>query len=309
MSQTLSQLSALQLRQRLHRGLGLRLGPFSISLQGRPSLLTGLTTVYADYPLLDEGAFIDYPIRIKSPGGLRRWWRPQVQFEFDGRQPFKPLPASQGLAFFEWGLNWVIAQHAHQFLILHAAVLAHGDRALILPGPPGAGKSTLCAALMLSGWRLLSDEMALIDLSTGQLLPVVRPVSLKNESIDIIRQRFSEAVLGPPALDTAKGTVAHLKPKREDIQAMAQPATPRWLVFPRYQSGAATHLTAHGKGQGFLYLAENAFNYSVHGSEGFHALGAMMQHCDCFDFRYSDLDQAIARFDELAREDARAAGR
>jgi predicted ATPase len=30
---------------------------------------------------------------------------------------------------------------------------------VILPAPPGSGKSTLCAALVTRGWRLLSDEL------------------------------------------------------------------------------------------------------------------------------------------------------
>ena len=63
----------------------------------------------------------------------------------------------------EWGLNWCVAGHAHQYLMLHAAALERNGRAVILPGDPGAGKSTLTAALMLSGWRLLSDEITLVD--------------------------------------------------------------------------------------------------------------------------------------------------
>ena len=71
---------------------------------------------------------------------------------------------AQGFAMFEWGLNWVVANHAHQFAIVHAAAVEKDGRGFIFPGAPGSGKSTLCAALVSRGWRLLSDEMAMISL-------------------------------------------------------------------------------------------------------------------------------------------------
>jgi len=74
--------------------------------------------------------------------------------------------------------------------MLHAAVLEKNGRAVVLPGDPGAGKSTLTAALMLSGWRLLSDEITLVDRDDGLLVGLARPVSLKNASIDVIQRAF-----------------------------------------------------------------------------------------------------------------------
>lgn len=79
---------------------------------------------------------------------------------------------------FEWGLNWVVAQNAHQFLVIHAAVVERHGRALIFPGAPGSGKSTLCAALLSRGWRLLSDEMALISRQNGEVTPFFRVLSV-----------------------------------------------------------------------------------------------------------------------------------
>ena len=103
---------------------------------------------------------------------------------------FNPLPAEQAFPLLEWGLNWCVATQCHQYLILHAAVLERGGRALIMPAPPGSGKSTLCAALVARGWRLFSDELALIEIGGGQIVPLPRPISLKNESIDRIISGF-----------------------------------------------------------------------------------------------------------------------
>ena len=111
----------------------------------------------------------------------------KLEFHADEQRPFHAIPRKHAYAFMEWGMNWCLAVEVNTYLKLHAAVLAKNGRALIMPGLPGAGKSTLCAAMALSGWRVLSDEHALVTLNRAEVTPVCRPISLKNESIDIIR--------------------------------------------------------------------------------------------------------------------------
>ena len=130
-----------------------------------------------------------------------------VRFLVDGRAPHEDLPARQALAVLEWGLNLVIALRMHCYLMLHSAVLERAGRGLLLPAAPGFGKSTLCAALANRGWRLLSDEFGLIRSGTTDLLPLPRPIALKNESIDVIRAFAPDAYIGPSIPNTRKGTV------------------------------------------------------------------------------------------------------
>src|SRR5262249_32235391 len=140
--------------------------------------------------------FADFHVSLDPGDGARRWVRPQCVFRFDGISPFKPLPYGHAVPVLEWGLNWFIANHAHQYLMIHAAAIERHDRRALLPGSSGAGQSTLCAALVgRGGWRLLSDELTLIDLASGMIVPIARPISLKNESIAVIRDFLSDAVL------------------------------------------------------------------------------------------------------------------
>src|SRR5690349_22879332 len=179
---TLADLPRRELAARLAGpGLVLRTGPFTNRIRTDvPLLRDGLALLYADYPVAEPGGFADFNLSLHRAGGLRRWYRPQVHFAQEGVAPFKPLPLAQAFPMFEWVMNWCVTHRAHSYLIIHAAVLERHGRALILPAPPGSGKSTLCAALVTRGWRLLSDEMTLVRLSDGALLPVPRPVSLKN---------------------------------------------------------------------------------------------------------------------------------
>jgi len=297
----LGDLSLAQLRQRLaDNDLALRTGPFVTRIQS-PMLQVaeGLLRLYAEFPL-DTGEFRDFHVRVGPPSGLRRWLRPQINFWYDDHSPFKPLPANHAFALLEWGLNWCVAGHAHHYLMLHAAVLEKNGRAVVLPGDPGAGKSTLTAALMLSGWRLLSDEITLVDRDDGLLVGLARPVSLKNASIDIIQRAFPDAVIGAPAYDTHKGTVAHLRPSADSVARVGEKARPAWVVFPRWREGSTARLSPHSRADALLHTASHAFNYSLLGGLGFELNAALMDACTCHDFEYSDLDDALRVFAELA---------
>lgn len=283
-------------------GLWLRTGPFSLRIRSRiPTVAEGLADLYGQFEVRHpHETFADFHVDVNAPSLLRRWLRPQVDFSFDGQLPFMPLPYDQAYPMLEWGLNWCVSMHAHQFLIVHAAVVEKNGGAAILPAPPGSGKSTLTAALVLSGWRLLSDELALIDRKSGLIYPLPRPVSLKNQSIPLIRSFSAEAFINRASHDTAKGTVAHMRPPRESVRRQHEPARPAWVIFPRWAAGAATSLAPRSAAQTFMFLAQNAFNYSHLGADGFRAGTRLIDQVACYDFAYSRLDEAVQAFDRLA---------
>ena len=298
---TISSLSKRDLQHRIKNGLVFSIGHFNISLISPVAgIVDHLQNLYAAYELLDENDFVDFHVQLRSPSKLRRYFRPQVNFFFDGVAPFKPLPYDQAAAMFEWGLNWCVASYSNQYLIIHAAVVERNGQAFIFPGAPGSGKSTLCAALVCCGWRLLSDEMTLLSTSDGQIYPVPRPISLKNESIEIIRKLTPLAVFGQVVNDTAKGTVGHLRPPELSVKSCTDPAQPAKLIFPKYQQSSETNLTVVTKGRAMLSAAKDCFNYNVLGARGFDSLGDLIEQCDCYEFTYSCLDEAIALFKDLS---------
>lgn len=283
-------------------GLAWAVGPFNVRVRCPfDELAQALLLMYGHHPLVADGEPCDFTLEVAAPSVARRWFRPQAQVRFDGQLLFEPLPRAHAYALLEWTMNWWISNNAHQYLLLHAAVVARPEdgRAAILPAPPGSGKSTLCAALVQRGWRLLSDEMALIDLRTGLLHGMARPVSLKNQSLRVIREFEPTVVIGEAAFDTAKGTVAHLRPNAADVRRVAEPARPAWVVFPQYVAGAAPMLTPRPQADAFMDLGRNAFNYALLGRAGFDCLGAVVDGCGHFDFSYSRLDDAIATFERL----------
>jgi HprK-related kinase A len=299
---TISSLSRAELGARLAGpGIDLQTGAFVTRLKSPIGhIADGIALLYADYPLLDHAGFADFHINLLQPGGLRRWFRPQVRFDHDGHAPFRPLPVDQALPMFEWILNWCVSSRAHRYLIIHAAVIEKNGCAVIMPAPPGSGKSTLCAALVSRGWRLLSDELALISLDDHLLVPLPRPVSLKNASIDVIARYAPGSVFSRSVTDTTKGTVAHMKPPADSIARAAEKARPAWIVFPKYVAGAPAQMAPIAPARAFMRVAENAFNYSLLGPDGFNALGQVIERTDSFDFSYGVLDEAVELFSRLA---------
>lgn len=298
----LSELSAAEVEHRLRRqGLVICTGPFNFRIiSSIESVAEGLRLLYADYPLVDDQQFVDFTVTLAQSGGLRRWWRPQVKFAYDGEYPFAPLPIDHAFPLLEWAMNWCISTQAHHFLCLHAAVIERAGCAVIMPAPPGSGKSTLCAGLVSRGWRLLSDELTLISLADGLIAPLGRPISLKNQSLEVIRKFVPGAVLNRVTHDTSKGSVSHMKAPAAQVDCLADRARPRWVIFPRYVPGADAELTARSKANSMLELGRNAFNYTVLGLTGFEVLADVISASDCYDFRYSRLEDAVSVFDALA---------
>ncbi|OZA28564.1 MAG: HprK-related kinase A [Hydrogenophilales bacterium 17-64-11] len=299
----LLQLPPAELRRQLAgTGVWLRTGPFSLKVQSRiPHVVEGLAELYGQFEVRSaHEAFADFHVSVNPPASLRRWLRPQVAFSFDGMRPFKPLPRDQAFPMLEWGLNWCVSTQAHHFLVIHAAVVEKNGLAAILPAPPGSGKSTLTAGLVLSGWRLLSDELTLINRKTGLIQPLPRPVSLKNQSIEVIRQFDPEAYINRASHDTVKGTVAHMRPPRDSVLRQHEAARPGWVIFPKWQAGAPAMLSPRSQAQTFMFLAQNAFNYSHLGADGFRVGTALIDQTECYDFRYGQLREAVAAFDRLA---------
>jgi hypothetical protein len=75
--------------------------------------------------------------------------------------------------------------HANSRLeCFHAAAVAKGSYGAMLVGKSNAGKSTLALAFCSEGWNLINDDISLVDLPTGRLLPVQRSLTVRADLPD-----------------------------------------------------------------------------------------------------------------------------
>lgn len=285
-----------------NQGLILQMGPARVRVHTRiPEVTQLIALLYADYPVNGNPVLPDAELRLVLPTNLRRWWHPKVQCLVDGRPPFEALPLRLAYPMMEWALNWVVARRMQGYFMIHAAVVARGDRAVILPAWSGSGKSTLCAALVQHGWRFLSDEFCLLGLEDGLIHPIPRPIPLKNESIPAFRRFAPNAVMGPTFLNTRKGDITHVRPPTSSLDRIGDPVAPAWVVLPRYQADANTRLEPITPDRALLLMASNSFNFNLLGTPAFDALSRLIEAVECHRIAYSDLEQAVEVMDTLTQ--------
>jgi HprK-related kinase A len=134
---------------------------------------------------------------------------------------------------------------------------------------------------------------------TAEVVPLCRPVSLKNESIDVIRAFEPRAVFGPVSHDTHKGTVAHMKADLVQGSHDTKTQAARIMLFPRFSHDDKQQLAPRRRTTSFILAGYHSFNYSLMGENGFHAMRSLIDSVECYDLVYHDLDWALHIIGEL----------
>ena len=99
--------------------------------------------------------------------------------------------------------------------------------------------------------------------------------------------------------DTSKGTIVLMRPPPDSVRCAAQAARPVWVVLPNYAAGDSLTFERYSPARSFMLIAEQSFNYDIHGSRGFDAVGRLIDQSQCYKLSYSRLDDAVSIFDDL----------
>lgn len=97
----------------------------------------------------------------------------------DGRPRYTAGGHGAALSVLKDYLVLHVLHNAPEVLFLHAGAVGFGGRAIVLPGPPGTGKSTLVAALIRAGAEYYSDDYVPLD-TEGRAHPYPMPVRLRD---------------------------------------------------------------------------------------------------------------------------------
>lgn len=278
-----------------------RVGPFAFELRSPlADVIEAADHLYRDYPAATEDGVVDYGVAVLPSSRLRRWLRPKLVLACDIEIPFmSPVPLAHALLALEMGMNLQLAAGMHRFLLLHAAAVARDGQALVMTGDSGAGKSTLAAMLGYRGWRFLGDEFALLNPGDGCFHPFPRPTSLKNASIDLLREVAPADRFGPRFEGTIKGMIQHLLPPAEAIAAMDAPARPRLILLPGFAPGSEPAKRRLGQAETFVRLSQASSNYRAMGEPGFEALWQLVATTPAYEIAYGSTAAAEALIDEL----------
>ncbi len=118
-----------------------------------------------------EGAGLEIRASFHGTGGPVIHWRRAKGGA--GEQSLHGHPTPEHFAW-QW-VTQALFDSIDQFLLLHAAVVVRNRRAVILTGPPGAGKTTLALRLAEQGdFSIYSDEICPVHRGRGRIHPFPR---------------------------------------------------------------------------------------------------------------------------------------
>ena len=118
--------------------------------------------------------------------------------------------------------------------VIHASTIFKGDQALMFPGGPGDGKSTIAALLMAHGCGLVADDFTPVGGKGSRVYPFPGRISVKEGALAVLQPYFPELKqTGKRDPHTGKGG-AWLTPRNTEIPINKGYAV-RAILFVKYQ--------------------------------------------------------------------------
>jgi hypothetical protein len=182
--------------------------------------------------------------------------------------------------------------------IIHGGAIERDGEGIVLCGPSGSGKSTLTAGLVSAGHGYLADDLAAISAPDGMIVPWPAPMSLKPGSFEVIAPHRPDLAQAPRY--RTKGVEARLLAPPPAAFDMA-PVPMRYLIFPRFTSGASPELEALTSFQALeRLLADRIWMGHPITAERVSALVALLDRTPAFQAVYGTLEDGMRLVEDVA---------
>lgn len=100
----------------------------------------------------------------------------------DGKVQGEGMNLELSILMLDTEVRLFIARKAPNAIFVHAGVVAHKGKAIVLPGLSFAGKTSLVAALVKAGALYYSDEFAVLD-DEGRVRPYAKALSIRDKNM------------------------------------------------------------------------------------------------------------------------------
>lgn len=171
-------------------------------------------------------------------------------------------------------------------LVLHAAAATAPSGTVLLLGPSGAGKTTMTAALVRSGFGYIADEIVAFDHGETTPQPYHKAISLKGSS----RWLFPDLrnALGT-ASDAGSSQLWHVPIDAIRSGARSEGAPITMIVELRYDAAAVTTLEPMAGRDALASIIANCFSGDRLDGESFSSASALAGAAPAYRLVFSDL--------------------
>ena len=220
--------------------------------------------------------------------------RPGYFAALDGCVIVRSPARSVVFSHFLFEANQQAIERSSNLIRLHAAGAVMGDRTIVLPGPMGAGKSTLVAGLVRSGLGYVTDEVVAIDPGSGRIRAYPKPISLgaPPDSLGPIHwggARRAHPYLGLTGVIPAATLGATLAPPETSLGL---------VVLPRYEPSASTEVVRLSGADALAAVASHAFHLDQGAT--LVNLAALVADVPCYRIVSGELTAAVDAVLEIA---------
>ncbi len=181
------------------------------------------------------------------------------------------------------------------------ALVAGPAGAILLPAPPGSGKSTLTAALVAAGLDYFSDEVALLCEDDLAVTPFPLAMCVKDTGIDALAALFPELATLPVHTRMDGKRVVYMPPSAARVPAPNSRRPVIAIVFPRYVAGAPNTLRALPKPAALARLISQCMGVQRR-LEARHVtqMISWIRDLSCYELDFSDLGAAVSTLVKIA---------
>ena len=135
------------------------------------------------------------------------------------------------------------------YFCVHAAALAKDETGFLFPGSQHCGKTTLTLELIKQGYKLLSDDLAIINRETLEVMPFPRALNIREKSLPLV-SGFEDYIVSKREFEIADEKRWFL-----DLKEFAgSPFVPNTIVFPQLEPGEKASLEPFSKTMAVLEL-------------------------------------------------------
>lgn len=232
--------------------------------------LAHLAVCYAGAP---SGGTVSEPIRAR----LTRNGDDHFVVEVDSRDTRTAASQIEAVRTLNHELVHAIMLRRREFFYVHAGVVAHDRRAIILPGLSQAGKSTLVLALLARGARYMSDELLVYEPASGIVRGYPRAPKIRDVCVEYFPEHSSEFV------GAGEGRFLRL-----DSGVILDEARPGLVIAPQWRADGDDALRPLSAGETLLRLVSSTLNFGMQRERSVDILATLASTVAGFDLAWRD---------------------